>query len=261
MPRYLATLALAAALGSCGTLRPAPDDTDVTADADAPQDDDAGPDAGDSYSAAVLADKPIAYWRLDDRPDSGTAKDVMNFANGTYRGGCTLGKPGIVPGNTAVQFNNKDCLVDLGAQFQFEAEKTFSIEAWAQVESDGFKHIFTHEQRDGSPTNGYALLVDTKTDCVAERIPARANFAMKSDAFNHLVMTYDGTSLRLYVNGDMVRMAGSSNPVPAFSDPKTVIGATGNDMLWFDGVIDEVAVYDKALTPDRVKAHFTAAGP
>jgi hypothetical protein len=62
---------------------------------------------GESYSAAVLSDNPISYWRLSDA--SGLiARDVQNVNPGIFVGGPTLGAAGLLNSDsdeTSVTFN------------------------------------------------------------------------------------------------------------------------------------------------------------
>ena len=62
---------------------------------------------GGSYSAAVLADGPLAYYRLGDSSGTTMTDSSGNGRNGTYAGSPTLGAPGLVIGDTdtAVTFN------------------------------------------------------------------------------------------------------------------------------------------------------------
>jgi hypothetical protein len=71
----------------------------------------------------------------------------------------------------------------------------------------------------------------------------------------HLVGTFDGTNLVLYVNG--VEKARLATATGIRSDPTLypAIGLTGS---YWDGDIDEVVWYDTALSPARVQAHFLA---
>lgn len=76
----------------------------------------------------------------------------------------------------------------------------------------------------------------------------------------HLVGTYDGSKWNLYRNGTQI--ASTAAPVGAVSVPDGdwAVGSSGNG--WsepFLGGIDEVAIYDRALTPSQVQAHYQAA--
>ena len=77
----------------------------------------------------------------------------------------------------------------------------------------------------------------------------------------HFAYTYDGTSIRVYVNGVQSGAAQvDTRPMPALT-AAPIVGRlavlTGN----FVGTMDEIAFYDHALAPVRVKAHFDAAQP
>jgi hypothetical protein len=67
-------------------------------------DSDASPiDAALAYRETVLADHPLAYWRLADSDI--TARDELGGDNGQYAGACTFGAPGAIAGNAAVTFD------------------------------------------------------------------------------------------------------------------------------------------------------------
>ena len=73
----------------------------------------------------------------------------------------------------------------------------------------------------------------------------------------HIVIAYDGTLFKLYVNG----VERSASPYPDFvqnSDSPLVLGWGYPSGDPFDGAIDDVALYNKPLTLDQVQAHYNA---
>jgi hypothetical protein len=66
--------------------------------------------------------------------------------------------------------------------------------------------------------------------------------------------------MRLYVDGSTMDTSPDSRALPSADEPM-YIGASGTHQQVIEGVMDEVAVYDKALPEARVKAHFAAAAP
>ena len=78
--------------------------------------------------------------------------------------------------------------------------------------------------------------------------------------WHHIVSTYDSTTggtAIIYVDGFQVAFGGHfATPVPSFTAAQ--IGAWGGTRL-FNGRIDEVAIYDSALSPDQIVAHYQAA--
>jgi hypothetical protein len=81
---------------------------------------------------------------------------------------------------------------------------------------------------------------------------------LTQDRFTHVVGTYDGSTLTLYLDGVQAGRHGASAAIDAASTDMT-IGATRNGTYGhFVGSLDEVALYDKALPLDRVAAHYAA---
>jgi hypothetical protein len=80
--------------------------------------------------------------------------------------------------------------------------------------------------------------------------------------FAHLVMAYDGALMRLYVDGVLRDTANGLLDVPNSPDARLVFGDRVQGTFYkLHGVLDEIAIYDHALSPARVAAHFAAAGP
>jgi glucose/arabinose dehydrogenase/PKD repeat protein len=77
-------------------------------------------------------------------------------------------------------------------------------------------------------------------------------------AWTHLAGTYDGTTLRLYVNGAQVATRALSGALAAGTQPLS-IGGNGVWGEWFAGRIDEVRVYNRALTAADMQADMGRA--
>ncbi|PYM16729.1 MAG: hypothetical protein DME18_00730, partial [Verrucomicrobia bacterium] len=74
----------------------------------------------------------------------------------------------------------------------------------------------------------------------------------------HLVGTYDGTNWKLFRNGALVATSASAVGALLVNNGDWAIGSTGNG--WADnfaGSIDEVAIYNVALSPGRISAHYS----
>src|SRR5260221_3354176 len=73
----------------------------------------------------------------------------------------------------------------------------------------------------------------------------------------HVAMTYDGASLSLYVNGALDNSLAASGPIV----PKAVplrIGGTSTGPWFFNGRVDEVSLYNRALSASEVQAIYAA---
>lgn len=82
--------------------------------------------------------------------------------------------------------------------------------------------------------------------------------SVKMNAWNHLAMSYDGVTLRLYLNGQEVGVKKIGRP-RVCGDRPLVIGRRGDnfgDGYHFRGVVDEVRYYNRPLSLEEVQQHF-----
>jgi hypothetical protein len=226
-----------------------------------------------AYAAVVLADKPILYLRLDD-PTGDVATDAAGRATmARYQGGgLQRGVPGALGNddNKAIRLNGETGWVNLGDNFDFVGRVPFSIELWVKprVIDEKFRGLFTKETNEGG-RQGYLLVLNQGVGLTFDRarggvVAQVATKPISATAWSHVVVTFDGMNLRLYVNGQA-----AAGPTPAGLElPDTSVAAVagarvgGNTPIGqaahFDGDLDEVAVYDLALSADRVAAHHQA---
>ena len=73
-------------------------------------------------------------------------------------------------------------------------------------------------------------------------------------SWQHFAETYDGSTLTLYRNGVNLMQSSITGSIDATSLP-IYIGSPGSG-AYFDGRIDEVALYNKALTAGQMSAHY-----
>ena len=83
--------------------------------------------------------------------------------------------------------------------------------------------------------------------------------AIKANEWTHVVGTYDGETVTIYLNGVKQAELKASAAVPA-SVATFVIGGTQESRDWFSGMIDEVKLYSRGLTEDEVKKSMSGGG-
>ncbi len=229
-------------------------DAFVPPDASTP---DGGSVTATAYRAAVLADSPAGYWRLDETNITVSAKDLSGHGrDGTYSAGVSFGVAGAIAGDTAARFDGVMSLVDLGPIFRFDGTVSYTLEAWVRPEASAT--YGTVLGRNADP-DGYSLYVSPVPGegALRQAVDASASVAgavLDAVSFSHVVVTFDGAKLRLYANGALAGSTATS--VATKGTAKSFyIGADG-DGTFFKGTIDEPAVYDHALTPERIFAHY-----
>lgn len=102
--------------------------------------------AGNAYSRAVLADRPVAYWRLGERPGAATASDASGHGHhGKYHGKPLLGQMGALAldRNTALGLDGPKSrpYVEVSSHRAFSVAtsgKGLSVEAWLRPDALAF---------------------------------------------------------------------------------------------------------------------------
>jgi hypothetical protein len=220
----------------------------------------APPPPAPAYASAVLADQPVAYWRLGESSGT-TAVDSSGHVNGTYASGVTLGQPGALSSdsNTSALFNGSSGSVNVADSAALRLNGAFTVEFWAKQKS--FVNSWPGLMVKGPSANatGYLIWYSSngalhfKRNNVDIATPAGM---FTSTAWHHYAVTYDGATLRWYVNGQLV----SSKAVAFPANTGTAMLQLGRGDQYGNEFIDEVAIYPAALSASRIGAHYAAAG-
>lgn len=228
---------------------------------------DPGAGGGDAspYAAAVLADGPLVYLRLGDA--RGTVAEAAAGDDGVYldaeADGYGFGEPGAIANDvdTAVRFEGGG--IDLGDAFDPSGTRPFTFEAWIkplEAPPEYYQRIFSKEAAT-KQRQGVLLWLNEGLIRLERFQDGEVQYASTSSVptgrFFHLVATFDGQQVDLHIDGVNVneQVYGSIVSVSGALDPLT-IGRTsyGANHPTF-AVLDEVAVYDLALSPQRIAIH------
>ena len=85
---------------------------------------------------------------------------------------------------------------------------------------------------------------------------AIATTGLTTGAWTHLAETFDGSSVRLYVNGTLVATTAAAGALASSTNPLRI----GGNNIWgeyFSGLIDEVRVYNRALSAGEIQQDMT----
>jgi hypothetical protein len=91
----------------------------------------------------------------------------------------------------------------------------------------------------------------------ASEFDTRGTGALPLNTWSHLAATYDGSTLRLFVNGTQVSSRAVSGAMRV-TGQSLRIGGNAIWSEWFAGRIDEVRVYDRALSAAQIQADMAA---
>jgi hypothetical protein len=219
------------------------------------------------YRAAVLLDHPLAYYRLDEAAGPTAVDETAHAISGTYFGNLGFHAAGALVGDPNHALRTNPEIAGLSAAsmlFDFSGTRPFSVEAWVSpvLMTGAYRHVFDYDTMNAQGRQGFGMFLDASAAVHIERwvngMATGNNSAVLSvGQFAHLVMVYDGTVISLYVNGVLAASAADMRSAPT-ANVAMLIGASSTTCCALSGTLDEPAIYDYALSPQRVSAHYNA---
>ena len=157
----------------------------------------------------------------------------------------------------SIVFDGTNDSVTISGMSSF-APSAVTFEVWfLNTPGSGYKGL-VDKGRDNY--EGYSLAASSSKVQWKARVGSSNEVALDSaeytNIWNHAVGTYDGTDLKLYVNGVLKTTTNSSGTLGSNSLGIT-IGST-NDNLYFDGRISQVRIYSSALSASNVLSNYNA---
>jgi RHS repeat-associated protein len=211
------------------------------------------------YRDTVRADSPAGFWRLGESAGPMAGDNSGNARHGSYGGTYTLPQTGLITGDadTSARLASGSGNVTMFSVFNGLLGPSFTAEAWVKHPGLSVNNTETRVvSRNAGATGGWKLGVRRTSTGAQEAffnfgsVTAPIAIAPTSTSVYHLVGTYDGTRIRLYVDGREVAQAAATGT--ANTTANVIIGGTPAADL----NVDDVAVYGAALTAEQVKAHY-----
>jgi hypothetical protein len=211
------------------------------------------------WTVATGAAKPVAAYGFNETTGTTVADASGNGLTGT-RSGATPTTGGKFGG--ALTFDGSSSLVTVADNAKLDLTKGMTLEAWVRPTNlSGWRTVMLKEN---GTQLAYSLYANSDTQqagswvFTTSEIASRGGSTLPLNAWSHLAATYDGTALRFLVNGVQV----ASQPLTASMAVTTGALRIGGNKTWgeyFAGQIDEVRVYNRALSASEVKTDMTKA--
>ncbi|MCX6923926.1 MAG: hypothetical protein NT154_12070, partial [Verrucomicrobia bacterium] len=237
-----------------------------------------------SYEAAIVTSAPEAWWRLDEPQGSTNMFDGMGRHNGIYTnasGGSTLPTMGasgalVSNPNPAASFSSTGQGIGLVPYSPALTPSKYSVEAWVNTSvlnnqvpvSSSFNNAGWWMQSASGWWSGGSF-----QGLWGNNLNGNTAAAILPNQWSYVVINYDASQTgssgniypwTLYVNGATDGYIWST-PAASSGGAPFIIGAQGVSpatlaALFFDGKVDEVAVYPRVLTGAEITAHYNARG-
>ncbi|MFJ2715494.1 LamG domain-containing protein [Streptomyces sp. NPDC087437] len=231
---------------------------------------------GMQYRGAVTGDSPSAYWRFDEPAGTSTAKSAI--IGGAANGVCAnvaLGQTGVfgTGDNTAARFAGSASVRIPYASI--EGDSSLAAELWFRTTKTGGVLATLQDAEIGQRPSKFSpyLSIDGAgrlrgqfyTTEYAGTKPIVSPQTVNDNTWHHAELTSDGTTQTLYLDG--VAVGSLKGTVETRPGQHAYLGAGWGNEGWmgvtgshayFQGDLDEAALYDHPLTADQVAAHFNS---
>jgi hypothetical protein len=220
------------------------------------------------YTTAVKADGASDLWRLDDAAGA-TAGDTLGSTAGSYRGSHApaASTPLASQGGTGASFDGTSSAVTVVPDGGDTGTNPYTFELWARPTSvDGvYRFLISHEETIAGKREGTGIWL-AKTGLGFERwsggVGTAITFAkgLPLGTWSQVSASFDGTTMRLYVDGVLVGSRATTAPLSALAGPLVIGAGAGARAGFFAGDLADAALYPAALARAHVAAHYADGG-
>jgi Concanavalin A-like lectin/glucanases superfamily len=224
--------------------------------------------ASSSYETAVMGSQPTSYWRFEETTGATMTNTVPAGSSGTTAGSLLIGEPSASAAlGRCIRFSAGN--VSIPHSRAIEPTEEFSVEMWMRAgpTASGFALSMGRDVDVGSlkfvmrPTFPDCTLICGVHDYVYGSWTVPSGAAVT--AWHHYVFAWSRSSnfARMYVDGTKTSdfpfaTTFATNQQPLFIGQHNYPGWP----FFFDGWIDEVAIYQRAISESEIAAHYCASG-
>jgi hypothetical protein len=213
------------------------------------------------FASPVEAAHPdlAGWWRLDDGAGTLAVDSSGNGNDGTLQGGPTW-----VAGMTgsALEFDGSDDYVDCGNGSSLNITSEITISAWVYPTGSGssdFPRIVDKSNGTGGADPGYKMYL-RGADNYLITLSAGGTYLNSTGSanlneWNFVAFVNSGAEWKFLLNGTWEQLG--ENPMPSLSTNSLYIGNSPAGDRHFQGILDDVRIYNTALTAEQVDAVMT----
>ena len=195
----------------------------------------------------------VSWW-----PGDGNASDLIDGNHGTLSGDANAAADGMV--GQAFSFDGAGDHIAIPDSQNLDITDEITIEAWIHPATPINGYILS-KQEDTGPSGAYSILVSDDVNGFDSRFNGttfRSSFT-HFNQWSHVASTYSSSAgeVKNYINGVLLDTFSHTGLISITNDPLQ-IGRRLPNNFFFNGLIDEVSIFNRALTEAEIKAIFEA---
>jgi len=205
---------------------------------------------GDSVSSENL----IGWWKLDEASGNVISDSIGNDdGNATNMAAGNIGLTGKI--NNAIDFDGVDDYVET-INYNI-VESNFSISTWIKCRNVGPRQPFLEEDL----ASGKGFMVELNGSTVRfwnGYSQLSGSIGLSSDIWYLIVVTFDGTNRYLYINDVLDNSVATTFGTTSSENLNIGLGEwnAGGNEFYFGGLMDDVRIYNKALSLSEIQALY-----
>ncbi|KKU24383.1 MAG: hypothetical protein UX88_C0006G0018, partial [Candidatus Woesebacteria bacterium GW2011_GWC2_47_16] len=215
----------------------------------------------------------VGYWKFDEGYGSTTYDSSVNPLNGTLSIGATGSQTTVAQARTngnagkfnkGISFDGTDDQLNMGYNSKLNLPNDFTLSFWVyNRKASGTtepKLLLYHEVY---LTSGFRVWINNNnyfqfmTNQSGGNISITSSAPLNQGQWYHLAVTYSGTTATLYING---KANNSGTGTYVASGANYYLAGMGDSRYYYDAIVDEVKIYNSALTEDEVKLDYNHGG-
>jgi hypothetical protein len=205
---------------------------------------------------------PVGYWKFDE----GAGEAVYDYSGNGNNGTLVVGSGGTQTStssawsngssgkiNGSLNFDGTDDYISISDDNSLDLTSRLTIAAWVKTSKGTSESVVTKYgnyyfaiNRDSITDGRFSLYLTSWKDSVS---------SVNDGAWHHIAATWDGSYVRLYKDGELDASFAYSGTLTANSNP-VEIGRRSDIGWYFNGQIDEVKIWNYALTPEEIKREY-----
>jgi hypothetical protein len=202
----------------------------------------------------------VAAYGFEETTGTTATDSSASGLNGTISGPTrvTTGRFG-----SALNFDGVNDIVNIADANALDLTNGMTLEAWVNPAAiTGWRTVLLKEKA-GDLVYGLYSNSDLNRPTAHVQVggdrSASGTAQVALNTWTHLAATYDGTTVRLYVGGTQVGTRAVSGAMAASTQPLRIGGNTIWTAEWFSGRLDEIRVYNRALTAAEIQTDMGRA--
>lgn len=199
----------------------------------------------------------VGWWKLDETAGT-TVADSSRYGHDSSLMTALAPVEGRI--NGALEFDGTSDYVEFPDSAEFDITETITIALWVRTNSIGdgahkalvMKGEFTYGMRFTSADNLEFRIFSGGHQSVETPVTEAFN-----DVWHHLAGVYDGSALKLYVDGELMATTAYSGPINRDTNYYVNLGQNSQgdseNRWWYSGAMDDVRIYRRALSQEELR--------